>query len=44
LARGQYQGLNDTHLTEKLKEKEKLGVSRPTVRRLLRAAGIGTCQ
>ena len=40
LARGQYQGLNDTHLTEKLKEKEKLGVSRPTVRGLLRAAGI----
>src|SRR5918999_5629495 len=23
LARGRYQGLNDTHLTEKLKEKEK---------------------
>lgn len=40
LARGQYQGLNDTHLTEKLKEKEKTNLSRPTVRRLLRAAGI----
>jgi hypothetical protein len=26
LARGRYQGLNDTHLTEKLKEKEKINV------------------
>ena len=34
LARGRYQGLNDTHLTEKLKEKEKLEVSRATVRRV----------
>jgi transposase len=40
LARGRYQGLNDTHLTEKLKEKEKINLSRPTVRRVLRAAGI----
>ncbi len=40
LARGHYQGLNDTHLTEKLKEKEKINLSRPTVRRILRAAGI----
>jgi transposase len=40
LARGQYQGLNDTHLTEKLNEKEKINLSRPTVRRILRAAGI----
>jgi transposase len=40
LARGRYQGLNDTHLTEKLKEKEKIDLSRPTVRRVLRAAGI----
>jgi hypothetical protein len=40
LTRGQYQGLNDTHLTEKLKEKEKINLSRPTVRRLLRAVGI----
>lgn len=40
LARGQYQGLNDTHLTEKLKEKQKINLSRPTVCRLLRAAGI----
>ena len=40
LARGRYQGLNDTHLTEKLKEKEKISVSRPTVRRVLRGAGV----
>jgi hypothetical protein len=40
LTRGRYRGLNDTHLTEKLKEKEKIDLSRPTVRRVLRAAGI----
>ena len=40
LARGLYQGLNDTHLTEKLKEKEKMSISRPVVRRTLRQAGI----
>jgi transposase len=40
LAGERYHGLNDTHLTEKLKEKEKIVLSRPTVRRLLRAAGI----
>lgn len=34
LVRGRYQGLNDTHLTEKLKEKEKIELSRSTVRRL----------
>jgi transposase-like protein len=34
LARGRYQGFNDTHLTEKLKEKEKIVLSRPTVRTL----------
>lgn len=39
-ARGRYQGLNDTHFTEKLKEQEKITLSRPTVRRVLRAAGI----
>jgi len=31
LARTRYQGLNDTHLTEKLKEKEKIALSRATV-------------
>jgi transposase InsO family protein len=40
LARSRYQGLNDTHLTEKLKEKEKIALSRPTVRTILRQAGI----
>ena len=40
LARGRYQGLNDTHLTEKLKEKEKITLGRPTVRRILRQGGI----
>jgi len=40
LAQGRYQGLNDTHLTEKLQEKEKMGLSRCTVRRILRQAGI----
>jgi len=40
LARGRYQGLNDTHLTEKLQEKEKLTVSRAVVRTILRGAGI----
>ena len=40
LTRGRYQGLNDTHLTEKLKEKEKINLSWATVRRVLRETGI----
>ena len=40
LARGRYRGLNDTHLTEKLKEKEKIRLSRSTLQRILRRAGI----
>src|SRR5712692_6952657 len=40
LARGRYQGLNDTHFTEKLKDKEKITISRATVRDILRQAGI----
>jgi hypothetical protein len=40
LTRGRYQGLNDSHLTEKLKEKEKIALSRATVRTILRGAGI----
>jgi hypothetical protein len=40
LARGRYQGLNDSHLTEKLREKEKIVLSRPTVRTILRQGGI----
>jgi hypothetical protein len=40
LARGRYQGLNDSHLTEKLREKENIALSRPTLRMILRQAGI----
>jgi hypothetical protein len=41
-ARGKYAGLNDVHLTEKLTTVEGLTVSRPTVRRILRAGGVGS--
>jgi transposase len=40
LARGKYAGFNDVHLTEKLTAVEGLPVSRATVRRVLRAAGL----
>jgi transposase len=40
LARGKYQGFNDSHLAEKLRAEEKLTVSRETVRRILRAAKL----
>lgn len=40
LARGEYAGLNTTHLTEKLQAEHGLAVSRATVHRLLRAAGV----
>ncbi len=40
LARGQYAGLNTTHLTEKLQTEVGLRVSRVSVHRLLRAAGV----
>jgi len=40
LARGPYAGLNTTHLTEKLQADHGLSVSRATVHRLLRAAGV----
>jgi hypothetical protein len=40
LARGRYAGLNDHHLTEKLTTLEGLAVSRATVQRVLRAAGV----
>lgn len=40
LARGRYAGLNTTHLTEKLQTDVGFTVSRPTVYRLLRAAGV----
>ena len=44
LARGKYQGFNDSHLTEKLCSEENLSVSRETVRRLLRAAKLSSPQ
>jgi hypothetical protein len=42
LARGKYRGFNDHHLSEKLKEEEKIEISREKVRRVLRSAGIGS--
>jgi transposase len=42
LARGKYQGFNDHHLTEKLKEQEHIALSREQVRRILRSHGIST--
>jgi transposase len=44
LARSKYAGFNDSHLTEKLVEVEKIEVSRETVRRLLRKAGLRSPQ
>lgn len=40
LAKSRYAGLNDTHLTEKLLEREGMKLSRSTARRILRGAGI----
>ena len=42
LARGKYQGFNDHHLTEKLKEHEQIALSREKIRRILRSHGIAT--
>jgi transposase len=42
LARGKYQGFNDHHLTEKLKEHEQIDLSREKVGRILRSCGIST--
>jgi len=42
LARTTYAGFNDHHLAEKLNEVEGLTVSRECLRRLLRAAGLGS--
>ena len=42
LARGKYQGFNDHHLTEKLKEQEQIELSREKVRVILRGEGIGS--
>ncbi len=44
LARGKYQGFNDSHLAEKLRDQENLAVSRETVRRILRAAKLASPQ
>lgn len=44
LARGKYQGFNDSHLREKLCAEEGLAVSRETVRRILRAAKLASPQ
>ena len=40
LLQGHYAGLNDCHLTEKLREVEGLPLSRSTVRRLRRGLGL----
>lgn len=42
LARTRYTGFNDHHLHDKLVEQEGFSLSRETVRRLLRANGIGS--
>ncbi len=42
LARKKYAGFNDHHLTEKLLELEELAISRRSVQRILRGAGIGS--
>ena len=42
LARGKYQGFNDHHLTEKLKEQKQIELSREKVRRILRSEGIAS--
>lgn len=44
LARGKYAGFNDTHLTEKLNQQERIPVGRETVRRILRKAKIASPQ
>ena len=40
LYQGKYRGFNDTHFAEKLAEQEGLKMSRSTVRRILRGAGL----
>ena len=44
LARGKYAGFNDSHLHEKLIGAEGLALSRPSIRRFLRKAGIRSPQ
>ena len=42
LAGNGYAGANHTHLTELLREREGIDLSRPTVRRILTKAGLGS--
>jgi transposase len=42
LRRGKYDGFNDQHFTEKLVEVEAIAVTRETVRRILRSAGVAS--
>jgi hypothetical protein len=42
LRRDKYEGFNDRHFVEKLSQNEELNLGRETVRRILRAAGIGS--
>jgi transposase len=42
LAKDKYRGFNHQHLTEMLAENEGIGLSRPTVRRILLQAGISS--
>ena len=42
LAAQRYEGANHTHFTELLSEREGIDLSRPTVRRILTKAGIGS--
>ena len=44
LATGKYGGFNDTHLQEKLKTAEGIAISRQSVRRILRTAGLRSPQ
>jgi transposase len=44
LARSKYAGFNDHHLQEKLSEQEGLRLSRQSVRRILRSAGMASPQ
>ena len=42
LRRGKYDGFNDQHFTEKLVKVEGLALTRETVRRILRSAGVAS--
>jgi transposase len=44
LAKGKYAGFNDSHLSEKLAGEEGIALSRSTVRRILRSAGLRSPQ